>query len=119
MGRAHDLPSPGAAVEAIHGASTRNGAGRTVHGRTVDGRRATHLAAHVGGNVGTGTGLLTRVLTGRGSRVDGQVAHAAANLIRHVYCCCSEIGRKRRSDFCVIGGIGGDFLDSQKERVFK
>jgi hypothetical protein len=52
-----------------------------------------------GGDVGTSTRLLARVLTGRGSRVDGQVAHAAADLIRHVCCCGSEIGRKLASDF--------------------
>jgi hypothetical protein len=99
MRRAHDLPSPSAVVEAIHRASTRHGAGRTVHGRTVDGRGATHLATHVGGDVGTSTRLLARVLTGRGSGVDGQIAHAAADLISHVCGCCSEIGRKLGSDF--------------------
>jgi hypothetical protein len=68
-----NLPSPSAIVEAVHG--TRLGTRGAIHGRRTAGG---HLVAHVGRNVGPSGRLLGR------SRVEGQVAHATAELVRHV-----------------------------------
>jgi hypothetical protein len=75
-----NLPSPSAVVQTAHGTRTRG----AIHGRGGAVRATTHLVPHVGRDVGTSSGLLAGVLSGRGSRVEGQVAHTTAELIRHV-----------------------------------
>ncbi len=113
----HDLPSPSAVVEAADGTGTGLRARRAIHG-AVGGRTVgatAHLASHVGRDVGTGSGLLASELGSRRSRVEGQIAHATAELIRHV-CGCQRVGLDGCSNLLGRGLLVGIFLDSRKER---